>query len=231
MSPSLRTPSLFALGLIAALGLSISAVQAGQDRRGSGRGQGRRAPADVSEKSAFFRICDHDHDKWISFREANYSLLLDRGRFQRIDTDSDGGITRQEFDAYYDETVERTGAFRDPVPMDLGQTDSAQNDQTKRADPKEDKGPVDSAQVLKLFGAQIQRSDKNDLLSLPPRIRGPVHHFARLDIDEDGQITVKDLELLARPIQLDVRLSAVIAILDSDDDGGVSLAEFDASMR
>ena len=66
---------------------------------------------------------------------------------------------------------------------------------------------------------------------LPPRIEGPVSAFTRLDLNEDGKITLEDLDGLARPIHLDVRFPAVIAILDTDNDGGVSPEEFYASMR
>ena len=57
-----------------------------------------------------------------------------------------------------------------------------------------------------------------------------VPHFDRLDITQDGSITVEDLEWLARPSHLEVRLSAVIAILDANDDGAVSREEFNAAM-
>jgi hypothetical protein len=50
-------------------------------------------------------------------------------------------------------------------------------------------------------------------------------------LNDDGKITLDDLDGLARPIHLDVRFPAVIAILDKDRDGGVSPSEFYASMR
>ena len=43
-------------------------------------------------------------------------------------------------------------------------------------------------------------------------------------------VTSEDLEWLARPTHLEVRLSSVIAILDTDSDGAVSRDEFEAAM-
>ncbi len=104
-------------------------------------------------------------------------------------------------------------------------------DAPDRVKPPKNEAPVNASSTLELFGAHQSRPEQQGTVPFPPYIRGPVHHFARLDIDKDGQITAEDLEWLARPIYLDVRLSAVIAALDTDDDGGVSPEEFDASMR
>ena len=61
---------------------------------------------------------------------------------------------------------------------------------------------------------------------LPPHIPGPVIPFRRLDLDDDGFITTEDLLALQSPLRLEVRAGAVVAGLDLDSDGRVSLPEF-----
>jgi len=231
MFTPLRSSSFLALGLFVALGLSISAVQAAQDGRGSGRGRGGNPRVKVSQEDAFFKICDHDKNQWISFREANYSLLLDRNQFGTIDKDSDGRITRVEFDAYYQESNKRNGAFREPRAKTGVPREPTRRGAPDKVEATEKKTPVNSSSVLEFFGARKSREEEKDMPMLPPHIRGPVHHFARLDIDEDGLITAKDLEWLERSTHLEVRFSAVIGILDTNDDGGISPEELDASLR
>jgi len=232
MSTALKTASLLSLGLLAIIGLSVEDVQAGQDGRGAGRGRGRAraATADTSTEAEYFKICDHDKNRWISFREANHSLLLDRGQYARVDVDTDGRISRPEFDLYYNETVERSGSFKEPRPQALTRSAPAAEEAPTERAPGEVKQEVNEASVQALFGDHRERADSSDSFPLPPKIRGPIPHFDRLDVTRDGLVTIEDLEWLARPTHLEVRLSSVIAILDTDSDGAVSRDEFEAAM-
>ena len=248
MSTALKTASLLSLGLIVTISLSVSDVQAAQDGRGagrgrtpraenprqggraSGRGQARGAAVDTSLESQFFKICDHDKNKWISFREASHSLLFDRSRFARVDVNADGRIARPEFDLHYNETIARAGSFKEPRPLAGTREAPLNTEAPAKSAPKEAKEEVSEAAVQTLFSEHHQRTESAESFPLPPRIRGPVHHFDRLDITRDGRITTEDLEWLARPAHLEVRFSSVIAILDTDNDGAVSRAEFNAAM-
>jgi Ca2+-binding EF-hand superfamily protein len=94
--------------------------------------------------------------------------------------------------------------------------------------------PQDSAARAKLF-EELQRSTLSRSLieptsPLPPRIPGPVTHFRRLDVRDDGTIDVDDLRELLAPARLDVRSSTVLAALDRDGDGRLSEVEFDAAL-
>ena len=60
---------------------------------------------------------------------------------------------------------------------------------------------------------------------------GPVTHFRRLDVGNDGFIDVRDLRVLLAPARVDVRPSAVIAALDRNGDGRLNEEEFRASMK
>jgi Ca2+-binding EF-hand superfamily protein len=58
-----------------------------------------------------------------------------------------------------------------------------------------------------------------------------VPHFRRLDLDDDGRITLTDLQSLQVPLQLSVRVGGIFAALDKDQDGGIDADEFLNSMQ
>jgi hypothetical protein len=230
MSTALKSASVIFLGIFIAIGLSVSDAQAGQDGRAGGRGRGRGAKADTSTESRYFKICDHDKSAWISFREANHSLLFDRSQFARTDANSDGRITRPEFDMYYTEMIERAGSFKEPRHQAGTRKETVASEGPMETAPDEVVEEISEASVQELFSEHHQRAENSDSYPLPPKILGPAHHFDRLDITKDDRITIEDLEWLARPTHLEVRLSSVIAILDANNDGAVSRAEFDSAM-
>lgn len=84
--------------------------------------------------------------------------------------------------------------------------------------------------IQELFGRLEPREVQAGSTPFPPRIPGPVSSFRRLDLDGDGRISLEDLTQLQRPIQIPVRINAVLATLDTDGDGSVSEAELAASM-
>jgi hypothetical protein len=228
MITSTRPLTFCTLGLFLTLGLSLSVANASQDGRGRGRGAGVAAP---SQEEQFFKICDHDGNKWISFREANYSLRIDRTKYGSIDVNSDARISASEFGFYYEQTNKLSGAFRTPLALPGTVNKVASKVATTPTTPNEGQSVAKASSLKQLFGGKEEREDLPNTVPLPPRIEGPVSAFTRLDFNEDGKITTEDLDGLARPIHLDVRFPAVIAILDTDNDGGVSPAEFYASMR
>jgi Ca2+-binding EF-hand superfamily protein len=93
-------------------------------------------------------------------------------------------------------------------------------------DPTADTKP---ATLDDLFGTVVLRADSGTTPN-PPLIVGPVPHFRRLDIDNDGKISVRDLEELLRPHQTGVRVQTVVNTLDLDGDGALSQAEFFAAL-
>ncbi|HIF39958.1 MAG TPA: hypothetical protein EYQ74_02510 [Planctomycetes bacterium] len=85
--------------------------------------------------------------------------------------------------------------------------------------------------LLELFGTPLDRFVDSDsahstAAPLPPLIIGPVPLFRRLDLDNDGFITVDDLEQLLRPMRVSVRPHTVINTLDGNGDFKLSPEEF-----
>lgn len=87
------------------------------------------------------------------------------------------------------------------------------------------------ATIAELFDRVEPRGQKRESLPQPAHIVGPVTAFRRLDYDNSGGIDATDLDLLQHPMQLPVRMNAVIASLDTNGDGVISAEEFWASMK
>lgn len=202
---------------------------------GAGRGaQRERAPqptVDPEQAELYFQVADYDGDGWISWREAQRSLRLDKLRFEQIDANGDGLIDREEFLAAFRRTVERLGAYPPPIPLpgSEGERLLAGAIEAERAGAPAPVGRA--ASVIELFGAVQERSEGSGVLHQPPRIAGPIEAFLRLDLDRDGHVTDLDLDRLQRPIQLPVRRNTVLASLDANGDGVIDREEFYSSMR
>ena len=67
-----------------------------------------------------FQTCDYDGGGWLSFRELQASIAIDRDEFFAYDRDRDGRVGPREFTARYDDVVAKSGAFRLPKPKDAG---------------------------------------------------------------------------------------------------------------
>lgn len=254
--------------------------------RGEPAGGQRGGGEDEDLGAQYFELADYDANGWISFREAEESMGIDRAGFGLYDADVDGRITAGEFAARYQNIVGRGGAFvpplgkaipKKPKPLNAGELsarfdtdrDAALNEVELRAlledagskldptvvlvkfdrdgshrlekaeleplvvflDPARRTAAGPRAQTLdELFGTAIPREERPGATRLPAHLPGPVSVFRRLDLDGDGKIELDDLIELQRPIQLPVRLHAVLATLDLDGDGTISASELAASM-
>ena len=156
MTISTRPLTLCTLGLFLTLGLSLSVAQASQDGRGRGRGRAARRAVPTQEDQ-YFKICDHDSNGWISFREANYSLRIDRSKFGSIDADSDARISSSEFSVYYAKTQEISGAFKQPTALPGSINTDASDGRAGLANPEESDATEKPRSLKELFGAKEAR--------------------------------------------------------------------------
>jgi len=119
----------------------------------------------------------------------------------RHDSDGSGVLERDELDRIAALVNPRGGFSQNVAPSPTGRS------------------------IIDIFGRPIDRGE-----NLPPRIKGPVPTFHRLDLDRDGFVSLDDLERLEGTTFAPVRLSSVLATLDRDGDGRMSEAEFVESM-
>ena len=82
-----------------------------------------------------------------------------------------------------------------------------------------------------LFGGLEERSGGFHSSLHPPAIPGPVTHFRRLDLDNDGLVSLRELDRLQSPLQLPIRANTVLAALDRNEDRHLSEAEFKDALR
>lgn len=100
-------------------------------------------------------------------------------------------------------------------------------------DPDDRVTPVAGARSLdELFGGLTERPTVDyQRTQHPPMIGGPVRPFRRLDLDSNGYVSLTELERLQRPQTLSVSNAAVLAALDTDEDGRLSASEFQRALE
>lgn len=163
---------------------------------------------------------DADANGSLSIEEVGAAFTL----YETPDLDSETVVTRLDLDASGSLSLSELEGL---VPMLfvgealglLGDTEATERGSESRI-----------RTVFDLFGERVIRETNTNASALPPQIVGPVGHFNRLDSNEDGVLTYEDLDAIMRPIQSSVRLRAVIATLDVNEDGVVTRGEFWGSM-
>jgi len=170
--------------------------------KGGTRTKGPASTIDLALQS------DEDGDKTLDRTELRSFL---EGIHSRLDTD----VVLSMFDRDGTRKLEQgeiaaLAAFLDP---------------NRRAHP-----PPRAASIEELFGKHLPREEREAATDLAPRILGPVSPFRRLDLEPDGRITIAEMTELQRPIFLPIRTAAVLATLDTNGDGALDEAEFNACM-
>lgn len=266
------------------------------------------AEARLEERRETFRICDGNGNGWISFREAEAALGLDRAEYANFDEEPDGRVYWWEFEKRYAQIYLRSGgvpaadpelraeaeergrlelpdlaalagAGGFPTPTDillifdrnkLRGLDYAELDRMflylsveltaievlSRMD-RDKTGELEIAELLglssiirgflpKRFAGLTKLADEEIYPFLlaspvprrlpegappaPPLIPGPVTHFRRLDLDDNGYVNPDDLRELLVSSGLNVRPTALLAAIDLNGDGRVDEREFLAGL-
>ncbi len=181
------------------------------------RGAKRPPARDAAQVRLAF---DADADGRLDVVEVQNTLAV----YEQEELDSEDTVRRLDVDASgYLELSELEGL----VPL-LFTGDSLGI--VEHLDEEEPEEPGKVYTLFEVFGKRKERASSTSATALPPQIVGPLDHFSRLDYDGDGVLSHADLDALIRPIQSRIRLRAVIATLDLDEDGVVSRAEFWDSM-
>ena len=83
----------------------------------------------------------------------------------------------------------------------------------------------------KLYNRDREAERPTTVTGGPPRIEGPVSHFRRLDLWNDGYIDEADLRQLIAPARVEVRVAAILSALDTDGDNRLSEEEFRTALK
>jgi Ca2+-binding EF-hand superfamily protein len=218
------------------------------------------AQASLSFDSETFRLYDTDNDGLISREEfkARFDSILEHGGafpppiakpsmnkppkrtpeeiLALYDKNGDQALDARELRAALDdyhvanldadvalETLDRDASKK----LEIGELDALVKILSPDSDVKKDKR---AKSIEELFGKQVPREVQADSTPQPPQILGPISPYRRLDLNGDGKISAEELIELERPLQLSVRINAVIATLDLDHDFAISEKEFWDSM-
>jgi Ca2+-binding EF-hand superfamily protein len=217
------------------------------DYNGDGSLSFSEAEASMGLDREAFEVYDVDRDGLISLAEfkARYNAIIDAGGvlpipvpktkgkkparktpaelLEAYDKDDDKALDVKEIKAALDdyhvtdlapevalEKLDRDGSKK----LELDELEDFANILSPKIDPKKGKH---AKSIEELFGKKIPRDMGPDSTPMPPRIVGPINPFRRLDVDGNGFITIEDLAELQRPLQLPVRINAVVATLGHDN--------------
>jgi hypothetical protein len=158
--------------------------------------------ARLEERLDYFRVCDSNENGWISFREAQLALDLDRTEYRNYDRDGDGRVSWEEFERRYAETFLRSGGVLAPDPELLAEA--------------EEQGRLNLPGLASLLGAGgfptpddlLLIFDRNkrrglDYTELDRMFRcltvelSPIETLARMDVDTTGELELGELQGLS----------------------------------
>lgn len=101
-----------------------------------------------------FELCDLDGNGWIAFREAAQALELEREEFRRHDTDQDGRLDPEEFEARFRLLMERVGRVGPPR---IGLPDTFPSGEATEAEAEAAAVALTPLDVLRRFDADASR--------------------------------------------------------------------------
>jgi Ca2+-binding EF-hand superfamily protein len=187
-----------------------------------------------SKLQRYFRVCDLDDSKWISFREALATLGLSKSEFRALDDDHDGCFTLAEFGKHKQQVLSLLGSF--PEEEDKDKDKPASNPKPKTKQPKQAKpapktvssskdAPKGAAGLLELLKGASSDAANSPTNTSPkptapkPRIKAiaypsPTELLSLVDSDKSGGLSRKEIKALL--LSMEAKLSADV-IVDRTD--------------
>jgi len=167
-----------------------------------------------------FRLCDLDGGGWLSLREAEVTLSLDRADFRRMDMNQDGRLGPGEFSAQSAELLARLGAR----PATPGPLKPAKPEPLSEPRPDEPAEPVAAAQAAPVptEPAGTAPAVASPFGSMPVR---PRDLLARYDADQSEGLDASEMEKVFLEAGLSLSPELVVAQMDPDDSGELESTE------
>jgi Ca2+-binding EF-hand superfamily protein len=164
-----------------------------------------------------FRVCDLDSSGWLSLRECEVTLSLERAEFRRMDRNQDGRLDEAEFSAEGELLLARLGA----VPVEAAP-------RTGGAEPplespvEEPAGAVPAPLAPEPRAPPAKASEPGSMAVRPADLLG------RYDADASEGIDAPEIEQLFGETGLVLSPELVIAQMDTDDSGELEVPELAA---
>lgn len=163
-----------------------------------------------------FRVCDLDGNGWISLREGEITLSLDRGEYRRHDKNQDGRLDESEFLAQQNLFLSRLGATPPPA-VKTGETKAATE---AVEEPSPALGAEDPGTQTRLRGRfQGFHSELGAMRVKPGDL------LRRYDADGSKGIDALEIGRLFSDLDLQLVPDLVIAQMDPNGSGELELAE------
>jgi len=200
-------------------GQQAQGKQGGQQGKKGAQKGGRAGAGDAAKKLrqrekerqrevlAHFEICDLDASGWISYREAEVTLGIEKSEFRLYDENQDGRIAATEFRDRYQTILGLLGAVRPPVRPASGfeVVEPEEGELEEPVDPRE--------------------RDRAPAVTIPEVFPSPRDLLEIYDRDRNGALAESELEALFRDIGGVLSADVVARQMDPDLSGELELSE------
>lgn len=167
----------------------------------------RLAAAEEQLLQDHFRLCDLDENGWISLREAQAALALERAEYQRLDANQDGRLDAMEFAREPRTLLARLGARLASEPGASAPEPPAEPEAERAPAPEPAAPPTAAARPSPLrseFGAMTVK---------------PGAFLRRFDTDASGGVNGTELEAALAEGGLPLSAAQALEVLDRNDSG------------
>jgi hypothetical protein len=176
----------------------------------------RQEEAEEALLREHFRVCDLDENGWISLREGEVTLALDRDEYRRADANQDGRLEPAEFFSQRTLLLARLGARPASVP-------EAPSDATPATGTTETPATTETV----VLETPIAPADAAPVPEEPAPVR-PAVLLKRFDGDQSQGLSLPEIEGLFREAALPFSPELVLEKMDANGSGQLEAAELTA---